>query len=134
MVEKWNHLFKFTKEEIAAMCVVALSLVDVKIFNPKTMMKFMHEETGMDEDEVYYKMHNLVTEMPQAMPVVKRMDVAKRNIAAAFFAASIQAVGYADDKDTILGWRNCTKYLLLLDDDGVFDKALQRYHQTFENK
>ena len=55
MVEKWNNIFKFTKEEIAAMCVVALSLVDVKIFNPKTMMKFMHEETGMDEDEVYYK-------------------------------------------------------------------------------
>ena len=135
MEKTWIDSYGFTKEEVTAMCVVALSLVDVKIYNPKTMMKFMHEETGVDEDDVYFKMHNLITEMPQAMPVVKTMEVAKRSIAAAFFAASIQAVGYADDKDALLGWNNCAKYLLRLSgDDCDFDKALQRYDESFRNQ
>ena len=118
------------------MCVVALSLVDVKVYNPKDMMKFMHEQVGMEEDEVYHKMHNLIDEMPNAMPVVKAMqDAEKRRIAAAFFAASIQAVGYADDKDAILGWTNCAKHLLRLSgDDCDFDKALQRYDESFRNQ
>lgn len=131
----WIDSDGFTKEEVTAMCVVALSLVDVKVYNPKDMMKFMHEHVGIEEDEVYYKMHNLITEMPQAMPVVKTMDVSKRSIAAAFFAASIQAVSYADDKDAVLGWRNCTKYLLLLNDaDCDFEKSLQRYDKSLINK
>lgn len=136
MKDSWINEYKFTNEEIAPICVVALSLVDGKIYNPEVMMKFMHEEVGMEESEVYHKMHNLIDEMPKAMPVVKAMqDAEKRRIAAAFFAASIKAVGYADDKDAILGWSNCAKCLLRLSgDDCDFNKALQRYDRSYINK
>ncbi len=122
-----------SKEEISAICVVALSLVDAKIYNPNSMMDFMHQQVGIDRDEVYYKMHNLVSEMPLALSVVKSMQgVEKKRRIAAFFAAAIKAVGYANDEQAVESWLNCVKYLLLLSDgdDCDFSIALERYENN----
>lgn len=121
----------YTNDERSALCTIALSLVDGKIYNPKLLMVFMHEEEGFDEEMVYRKIHTIMKDFPQAYAVVKNMtDMAKREYAACFFAATISRAEFDARRDSrfVDGWRNCRNYLLNIKDDSFdFDTALEQY-------
>ena len=123
----------FTEEEISALCTIALSLVDIKIYNPKFLMVFMHENEGLDEDEVYHKMHNITRDFPKAYGICKDMtDTAKRLYAAGLFAAAIKTAEYDAGRDgwVVNGWLNCVRTLLRLSSTSIedFESAAIRYN------
>ena len=110
----------FGRDELSALCTIALSLVDDKIYNPKRVMAFMHEHEGIDEDEVYRKIHSIIDNFDGAFALVTNMtDLNKREYAASFFAAVINSAEFDAHSDSkyVVGWQNCVKYLLRLSDD-----------------
>lgn len=126
-----NRVPYYTDEERAALCTIALSLVDGKVYNPNFLMKFMHEGEGFGEEEVYEKIHTIMKDFPQAYAVIKSMtDISKREYAACFFAATISKAEFDARRDSrfVDGWRNCRNYLLNIKDDSFdFDTALEQY-------
>lgn len=114
----------FSQKELSSLCTIALSLVDMKIYNPMRMMTFMNSTEGIVEEEVYRKMHSITRDFPDAYTVCAGISTpAKRSYAAGFFAAAIQHAEFNANNDgwLVQGWCNCVRSLLHLEDVSIHD-------------
>lgn len=124
----------FSQKELSSLCTIALSLVDLKFYNPKGMMTFMHSTEGIDEDEVYRKMHSITRDFPNAYAVCASITtLAKRSYAAGFFAAAIQHAEFNANNDgwLVQGWCNCVRSLLHLEEVSIhdFEDYAKKYYE-----
>lgn len=131
-VEDTTNNPSFNRDELSALCTIALSLVDGKIYNPNRMTTFMHEQEGFDEEVVYRKIHSIIDDFDGAFARIKNMTALnKREYAACFFAATINSAEFDANRDSeyVVGWQNCVKYLLRLNDERYlnYNVALEKY-------